>query len=322
VDDGAHVVVIGTGAMGPGIAQVFALGGHPTILVGRSDEGLARGQAQLDHYWTLLTDAGLAATADVEAARARLALTTDLAGACRAAGVVVEAVVEDLAAKHAVFRAVAAAVPPDALLASTTSALSATAIAAAIDRPERYVTMHFAQPAQLMPIVEVVPGERTAAAAVERARALLRGIGHEPVVCRDAPGFIWNRLQAAVLREAVALVRDGVASVEDVERVVKRGYAARLPAMGPFEHADLVGLDLIRAVMAGVWPHLDASASPDAGPIGELAARGDLGIKSGRGFHDWTARDPAALRAARDTELVHRLRQERSRQREQTGDTP
>ena len=311
--DRARVVVIGTGAMGPGIVQAFALGGHPATLVGRSAAGLARAEAHLDHYWSLFGAAGLATAAALEAARARLRLTVDPAAACRTADVVVEAVVEDLAVKHAVFRAVGAVAPPDALLGSTTSALSATAIAAAVDRPERYVTLHFAQPAQLMPIVEVVPGARTAPATVARATALLRGIGHEPVACRDAPGFIWNRLQAAVLREAVALAREGVASVADNERVVKRGYAARLPAMGPFEHADLVGLDLIRAVMAGVWPHLDASASPDDGPIGALVARGDLGIKSGRGFHDWTARDPAALRRARDDELIRRLTLERGR---------
>jgi 3-hydroxybutyryl-CoA dehydrogenase len=306
------VVVVGTGAMGPGIAQAFALGGHRVALVGRSAAGLARAQAQLDRYWGVLAEADLATPDAVGAARARLRLTADREAACRAAAVVVEAIAEDLELKRALFRAIGAAAPPDALLASTTSALSATAIAAAVAGPERYVTMHFAQPAQLMRVVEVVPGVRTAPATVARARALLAGIGRRPVVCRDVPGFIWNRVQAAVLREAVALARDGVASVEEIEAVVKEGYAARLPAMGPFEHADLVGLDLIRAVMAGVWPHLDASASPDGGPIGALVARGELGIKSGRGFHDWTARDPAALRAARDAEIIRRLRLEQA----------
>jgi 3-hydroxybutyryl-CoA dehydrogenase len=310
VGDRARVVVIGTGAMGPGIAQAFALGGHATTLVGRSDASLARGAGQLDHYWQLLAS-GLATTAEVDAARARLRLVTDQAAACRAADVVIEAVVEDLTVKRATFGAISAAALPEALLASTTSALSATAIAQAVERPERYVTLHFAQPAQLMPIVEVVPGACTTSDTVTRALALLRGIGHEPVVCRDVPGFVWNRLQAAVLREALALVREEVASIEDIERVIKRGYAARLPAMGPFEHADLVGLDLIRAVMAGVWPHLDTSTSPDDGPIGALVARGDLGIKTGRGFYDWTARDPAALRQTRDDELIRRWRLER-----------
>jgi 3-hydroxybutyryl-CoA dehydrogenase len=304
MDGRERVVVIGTGAMGPGIAQAFALGGHQVTRVGRAEASLARATAYLDHYWQVLTAAGLATPAAVEAARARLDLTTAWSMALQTAGVVVEAVVEDLAVKHAVLGAASLAVPPDALLASTTSALSATAIATAIDRPRRYVTLHFAQPPQLMPIVEVIAGVHTAPATVERALDLLHGIGHEPVVCRDVPGFIWNRLQAAVLREAVALVRDGVASVEDVERVVKHGYGVRLPAMGPFEHADLVGLDLIRAVMAGVWPDLDTSATPDDGPIGDRIRRGELGIKSGRGFHDWTARDPAHLRRERDEAII------------------
>lgn len=304
-------VVIGTGAMGPGIAQAFALGGHPTRLVGRSPAGLARGQAHLDRYWSLLVDAHLATAAEVADAQARLDLTLDQVAACQTAAIVVEAVVEDLTIKHAIFQAISAVAPPEALLASTTSALSATAIATAVDRPERYVTLHFAQPAQLIPIVEVVAGVATSSTTVNRALSLLQGIGHEPVVCANVPGFIWNRLQAAMLREAVALVRDGVASIEAIEQVVKRGYGVRLPAMGPFEHADLVGLDLIQIVMTGVWPHLDVSSTPATGPIGERVGRGDLGIKSGQGFHNWRERDPAALRQARDAAII-RWRQEQA----------
>ena len=157
-----------------------------------------------------------------------------------------------------------------------------------------------------MLVVEVVPGDRTAPATVETAPALLLGIGRVPVVCPDSPGFIWNRLQAAVLREVVAMVREEVAGVEDIDTVIKQGYAVRLPAMGPFEHADLVGLDLITTVMATVWPHLDASRSPEDGPIGELVRQGQLGIKSGRGFYDWRWRDAEALRRARDAEIIRR----------------
>jgi 3-hydroxybutyryl-CoA dehydrogenase len=305
------IVVIGTGAMGPGIAQVFALHGYPATLVGRSAEGLGRAQAQLDRYWRTLRDEELASDAQIAAAQARLLLTTELEPACASATAVVEAIAEDLALKQALFRRVSAASPPDALLASSTSALSASAIAEAVVGPERYINTHFAQPAQLVLVVEVIPGARTTPETLQRTLELLRAIGRVPVVSADTPGFIWSRIQAAVLREVVAMVREGVASVEDIDTLVKLGYAARLPAMGPFEHADLAGADLMQAIMTTIWPHLDTSADPSEGALGDLVRQGQLGIKSGRGFYDWSQRDPGELRRARDAEIIRQLKQRR-----------
>jgi 3-hydroxybutyryl-CoA dehydrogenase len=128
------------------------------------------------------------------------------------------------------------------------------------------------------------------------------------VLCRDVPGFLFSRLQSAVLREALALVRDGVASVEDVEAILKLGYATRLPAMGPFEHSDLGGLDLITKIADTVWPYLDCSQTTQGTPLARLVEQGDLGMKTGRGFYDWSERDPAAFRLRRDREVIRRVK--------------
>lgn len=302
------VAVVGTGAMGSGIALDFALHGLRVNLVGRTAQSLERGRRAIEAALETVVAEGLVSAAAAEAALGRINPTTDRDGAVGDAQYLVEAVPEDLYLKRELFVELDRAAPLDAVLTSTTSGLSPTAIAAGMSRPERFVVTHYAQPAHLMMVVEVVPGERTAPATVELACEILRRTGHLPVVCRDVPGFIWSRLQMAILRECVALVRRGVAKPEDIETVLKFGYAHRLPAMGPFEHADLAGLDLIAAVAGNVWPDLDCATDPQAGPIGQLVGEGRLGMKSGRGFYDWTERDPEEFRRERDREVIRRLK--------------
>uniref|UniRef100_A0A7C3ALS7 L-gulonate 3-dehydrogenase n=1 Tax=Thermorudis sp. TaxID=1969470 RepID=A0A7C3ALS7_9BACT len=308
VDAIQRIAVVGTGAMGSGIALNFALYGYPVDFVGRSAASIERGFDAMRKALQVMQEHDLVTPADAHAALDRIAPTTDRAAAVGRAQFVMEAVVEDLALKQAVFREVDAVAPPETILASTTSSLSPTAIARDMARPERFVVAHYAQPAQLMVLVEVVPGQRTAPATVETTCALLRRVGRMPVVCQDIPGFLFSRLQSAILRECVALVRRGAASPEDIDTVLKYGYAHRLPAMGPFEHADLGGLDLIHAVAAYVWPDLDCSKDPSEGPIGELIQQGKLGMKTGQGFLDWTTRTPDEFRRQRDEEIIRRLK--------------
>jgi len=300
------VTVLGTGAMGPGIALDFALQGFQVNLVGRSAESLGRGQRAVEAALETVVAEGLVSAKEAGAALARISFTTDRAGAVREAQYLVEAVAEDLGLKQKLFAELDREASPDAVLTSTTSGLSPTVIAAGMGRPGRFVVTHYAQPAHLMIVVEVVPGIRTDPATVELACEVLRRTGHLPVVCQDVPGFIWSRLQMAILRECLALVRRGVATPHDIDTVMKFGYAHRLPAMGPFEHADLAGLDLIAVVAGNVWPDLDCAADPLAGPVGELIGQGRLGMKSGQGFYDWTARDPEEFRRERDREIIRR----------------
>jgi 3-hydroxybutyryl-CoA dehydrogenase len=302
------VLVIGTGQMGPGIALSFALAGFDVILAGRRREGVEQAMGAMAASARVMIEDDLLTPEGWELARERVTGEVGFAAAAPRCTYVVEAVVEEMAAKRALLAELEALVSAETLLASTTSALSPTELQRGLARPERVIVTHYAQPAHLMPVIEVVPGGQTSSETVERACAVLRRCGIRPVRCRDVPGFLFSRLQSAMMREVLALVRDGVATVEDVEAILKLGYAARLPAMGPFEHADLAGLDLIASVANTVWPDLDCSRDASNSPLARLIEQGHLGMRTGRGFYDWTARDPAEFRRRRDREIIRRLK--------------
>jgi 3-hydroxybutyryl-CoA dehydrogenase len=209
---------------------------------------------------------------------------------------VVEATPEVLADKQALFAELEGLADPDAILASNTSGLPVTEIAARARTPHRIVGMKFVNPAHLIPLVEVVKGRATAPETLERACAALRLIGKRPVkVLRDVPGFLNNRIQQAMRREAISLVARGVASAEDVDAAVRWGFGFRLLGAGTLETMDLVGLDQLLKINEYIIPDLDASAEPPP-LLRELVARGDTGARAGRGFYVW---DPARERAAR-----------------------
>ena len=215
-------------------------------------------------------------------------------GGVAGADLLVDAISEDETSKQTLFRSVEPLVAPNALLASSTSGLPADRLAAGLRRPERFVVMHFANPPHLMPTVEVVPGCATAPEAVDRACEVVRGLGKEPVrLTRDIPGHLFNRLQFALFREALALVRDGVATPEEIDRVVRHGYALRLAIEGPFQKADLVGLPLMATIARYLFPTLDDGDSPTV--LDREIAAGRLGRSVGRGFHAWADGEADAL---------------------------
>jgi 3-hydroxybutyryl-CoA dehydrogenase len=199
------------------------------------------------------------------------------------------------------------------VLASNTSGLSITAIASRCARPERVLTTHFWNPPHLMPLVEIVKGERTSEAAVEQVRQLLVRCGKTPVVVKkDTPGQLGNRLQMALVREAVNIVERGIADAEAVDLAAKTGFGLRLPVYGILEHQDMVGLDLgIRVVD---YVTRDLNNEPGAPRLmREMVERGDLGVKTGRGFYDWSKKDPEAVKARRDSFVLEFLKAERKR---------
>jgi 3-hydroxybutyryl-CoA dehydrogenase len=299
------VLVVGTGQMGPGIALSCALAGYPVILSGRSHERLGKATRDLEDAIAVMVEQDLL-TAD-EGRRARGHIRTEVGYAAAARSTyVVEAIAEDLAAKRDLLAAIERLAPPTALLASTTSALSPTALQEGLQRPERLLVTHYIRPAHLMPMCEVVRGAATSDATVQRACTLLETCSIRPVRCRDVPGFVFNRLHLALVREALALLRDGVASLADIEDTVKLGFGARFPAMGPFEYLDLSGLDLIATVAVAVYPHLDCSHDAASGPLAEHIARGWLGMKAGRGFYEWPGERPTTFMRRRDQEIIRR----------------
>ena len=283
------IAVLGAGLMGHGIAWMFAAGGHAVRVYDPVPAALEALPRRLGAISELLN-------AGPETA-ARVAPEPELAKAVGDADVVIEAALENLALKQNLFAELDAHAPAGALLASNTSVIPIRQIADRVRDKTRVLGTHFWNPPHLVPLVEVVTMGRENLAAAERMIALLASLGRKPVlVKRDIPGFIGNRLQHALKREAIALVANGVCDAETVDEVVKLGFGARLAVLGPLEQSDLVGLDLTKAIHETVMPDLDVTRTPHP-YLEALVAKGDLGMKSGKGFRDWTPEQAEAARA-------------------------
>jgi len=308
--DVRRVAVAGTGLMGPGIAATYALAGKEAIIVSRTAEGAARGVATAQGLIATLAENGLASAAEAKAAQARFSPSTDPEGAARSVQLFVESIAESLPIKQDYFARLDRAAP-DTVLCSNTSGISITEIAAKCAKPERILTTHFWNPPYLMPLVEVVVGKRTDLAIAEGVVALLRACNKVPVLVRkDVPGQLGNRIQHAMIRECMHIVAEGIATPEDVDLAVKAGVGLRCPVYGVYEHADLVGLELVKAVQDYVVP--DLSTVKGAAAIhNERIARGETGAKAGKGFLDWPAGKAEAVRTRRDNFIMQFLRWQR-----------
>jgi 3-hydroxybutyryl-CoA dehydrogenase len=288
--------------MGAGIAHVLAAGGSEVALYDPDPGALERALASI-------RAAAAALGRDVEDLIDRLTPTTELALAVDSAEFVVEAGPEIPELKQRLFRDIEQLVGPDAVLASNTSAIPIRTIAELVGRRARVLGTHFWHPPHLVPLVEVVQADQTELSYVEWTMALLARRGMSPVHVRaDVPGFVGNRLQHALKREAIALVHAGVCDAETLDTVVKQGFGSRLGVLGPLEQADLGGLDLTYRIHQVVMPALDNTPQPH--PL--LAAkieRGELGAKSGRGFRSWDEGEADALRARVNRTLLAQARQ-------------
>jgi len=237
-----QIAVIGAGTMGHGIAQEFARAGYQVALQDLEDDIVQRAMARIEANLHACCEAGLIALEEVPAILGRIQPTTDLTKAAAETDFVVEAVAEDLDLKQRLFRELDRLCPRRAVLATNTSGLSITRIAAATTRPDQVVGTHFWNPPYLLPLVEVVRGDQTSDETVAITCQIMERIGKSPVVVhKDVPGFVGNRLQLALLREALAIVEQGIASAADVDTVVKTGFGRRLAVIGPLETADLGG---------------------------------------------------------------------------------
>jgi 3-hydroxybutyryl-CoA dehydrogenase len=251
------IVLLGPGLMGSQIACEYAIGGHDVVVLARRPD-VAR--ERIERGLAIAGEHGLATAGQSDAARERISLAEEIA-ATEGARIIVESVVEDLVEKQAALEPVVAR-NPDAIVASNTSSIPITAIGAAIGAEDRTVGVHYWNPPLLMPMVEVIRGDETAGTAVEEMIAILRSLGKRPVlVDRDVQGFAWNRLQLALLREAVWLVENGVASPETVDEIVRDGLARRWRYTGPFQTAALGGASTFERVANLLWPALSRATS-------------------------------------------------------------
>lgn len=285
----ARIAVIGAGLMGHGIAQVFALAGHDVTI---TDSVAANLDTVRQRISTNLADLG-----DDPAAIDRVTPNADLAATVRDADYVVEAVLEDLPLKQKLFDGIEQHVRSDTILASNTSVIPITKIMEGLRHRERALGTHWWNPPYLVPLVEVIGTQWTSQGAIDTTMALHKAIGKTPVhVRKDVAGFVGNRLQHALWREAVALVEHDICDAETVDTVIKAAFGRRLAVLGPLENADLVGTDLTLAIHRTVLPEIDSR--PAASPyLEKLVAEGKLGFKSGEGFRKWTPEQQKALRA-------------------------
>lgn len=278
------IAVIGAGTMGHGIAQVSAMAGYRVTMydpqAGAVDKGLARIGENLDKG----VERGKVTAADADAARGRLEAASAVAQAVENAWLVIEAAPEQMEIKERIFADVSAAAPGDAVLATNTSSLSVTRIAAATGAPERVIGLHFFNPVHIMKLLEVVRGRDTSAATLDAALGYARAIGKEPIVVTDTPGFASSRLGVTLGLEAIRMVEQGVATPADIDKAMELGYNH---PMGPLKLTDMVGLDVRLGIAEYLHRELggDQYAPPEL--LRRLVSEGKLGKKSGEGFYKW-----------------------------------
>lgn len=305
------VAVIGNGIIGHGVAQVFAASGRSVVMIGRSPASLARALERIAASLAEFARHELIEPDAIPGILGRIRTSVRLEDAC-VAQLVVEAVTEDLPLKIELFGQLDAICPAPAVLASS-SGQPASALIARVTRPERVIAAHFWYPPQLIPLVEVCAGPKTDPEVTAWTCAALKSAGKEPAVIeKEIPGFIGNRLQFAMLREAWALWASGAASAQAIDTVVRNSFGRRVGITGPLESADVGGLQTMFHFGRSLMPHLETAPEP-AQAVAQLVAGGADGLGNLRGVYDWSTRDGDALLRARMDELFRWLKADRAR---------
>ena len=296
------IAIAGAGIMGSSIAQIFARYGFDVLLYDIEEDFLKRSRQAIELNQQTLVDTGQLSKEASASLKERIRHTLDIE-CFREAEVVIEAIVEELGAKSELWRKISALAPAEALLTTNTSGLSISAIAEAVVNPGRFCGFHWVNPPHIVPLVEVISGQKTLPQTAQAVYDLALYIGKQPVlVHKDPPGFVLNRIQFAVLREAMHIVASGMASVEDVDTVLREGLGLRYACLGPFEVADLGGLDTFSRIASYLFPDLsDAKEVPAM--LQELVDEGARGVKAGRGFYDYSQGRGDQVIAGRDENL-------------------
>ena len=306
--DITNVAVVGFGTMGAGIAERFAECGYNVAAADVTQEQLDSGLALVERNQQTLVEFGVLDAAAAEDSKARLHTTLDLGEAVAGAQLVVEAVPEDMDLKLETFAKLSGLCGPGAILASNTSGLSITKIASAAAEPERVAGMHWWNPPHIIPLVEVTKGERTSDATAQALIEIATALGKRPIlVQRDVPGFVGNRLQFAVFREALHILNEGIASAEDIDAAMSAGPGLRYGLLGPLRTGDLGGLDVFHAISSYLFEDLSAAQGP-AQVLTDMVEQGKLGAKTGQGFYDFAGQSLPEIAAARDRVLLGFLR--------------
>ena len=277
-----NITVIGAGQMGSGIAQVCAANGHRVTVVDISSEALEKGLGGIRHSLGRLLKKERITQQDLDAALDRITTDTDLGGGVAGAEVIIEAATENLELKQRIFREIDTHAPQGAILATNTSSISITRLAAVTSRPEAVIGMHFMNPVPIMQLVEVIRGHATSDTTLDRTIQLAEQLGKTPIAVNDYPGFIANRILMPMINEAVYALWEGVAEAEAIDGIMKLGMAH---PMGPLQLADYIGLDTCRAILDVMYEGYRRPQYVACPLLVNMVRAGKLGVKSGEGFY-------------------------------------
>ena len=296
VDDISRIGVIGAGLMGHGIALNFALGGFDVYLNDTTEGSLEKALENIGTSLGTMKSVGLADEANAAAVPSRIHTSTSLAETVSDVDFVVEAVFEDMDIKHQIFAQLDELSPERTILSSNTSSFMSSQLAPATKRPDKVVVANWWNPPFLLPLIEVVRGPETSDHTIDTTAGLFTRLGKTPVVLqKESLGFIGNRMQFALLREAISVVEQGIASAQDVDKVVTSSFGRRLAVAGPFQVFDLAGWDTISHIIDELFPVIESSPnSPEL--IKDKVERGEYGVKSGQGFYPWSDEAVAEFR--------------------------
>jgi 3-hydroxybutyryl-CoA dehydrogenase len=296
VEDIKSIGLLGAGMIGHGLALHFAKSGYSVLLYSRTQQTLNKAIENIKSSLSVLLDKPTDSD-EIREIVDRIKITTDLSKAISNVPIIIESVAEDLKIKQDLFEELDRMCPPETILATNTSVISITAIASKSKHRERILGTHFWFPPYLIPLVEVVRGRDTSDEIMELTYQFMKKAGKHPIKClKDVPGFVANRLQHALWREAISIVERGIADPQTVDEAIKNSIGIRLAVLGPIENADMVGLDLTLAIHNTVLKDLEASPNPSP-LLKEKVEKGELGFKTGKGFYDkWTSEDIQRIR--------------------------
>jgi len=301
------VAVIGAGVMGHGIAQVCAQAGYETSITRKRVELLQQTLNKIKSNFQMLVEREIITKDEADDALSKIKCKTSLAEVVKDADFVIEAVVEDMNVKKRVFKKLDELCPKHAILATNTSSFRITEIASATNRQDKVVGTHWWNPPYLMPLVEIIKGEHTSTETVNVTKDFITRLGKVPVICKDSPGFLGVRLQAALIIEAISMLEEGLATAEDIDTAVKMTLGFRLPILGPLEIVDLGGMDTFFYAYSYLYNTLGDKFKPP-NLLRRKAESGELGIKTGKGFYDYTSKDIDSIIRRRDEWLLNQLK--------------
>ena len=306
--------VIGSGIMGHGISQLLGFHDIKVRLVDINEAILEKAQGMIVDNLTYMVELALLEPDEIKRIMGNIEFTTDLPASLTGSQYVLEAVSEDVAIKREVWSRLSEHAEPDAILASNTSSYDINELAEGVSHPERIVGTHWFHPAPITPCVEVIPGEQASRANIEWTLAVLTKLGKTPTLCKSAPGFVANRIQMAMAKEALNLVQEGLATPAEIDRIIKTSIGFRLSAFGPLEIADMAGIDTYKSIYDYLHEKVPGDRFSPPAILSELAQEGRLGLKSLNGFYKYSEDSAGSIRMKRDRLLYRRLAMFRTEQ--------